>query len=146
MAAVIGLINAGLAAAIAIPSLAFLADPLRHKHAAGPWIPILDEGELADGETKYVTFEMLVEDGYMRTVRNASVYLHRKGRKIVAYDPTCPHLGCHVEFRSARNRYICPCHGGVFDSEGERISGPPPRGLTKVPIKTEQGRLWVRKA
>lgn len=142
----VGLINAGLAAAIAVPALAFLVDPLRQKRPAGDWIPVLGEVELKDGETKYVTFEQLVDDGYMKSVRNASVYLSRKGRRIVAYDPSCPHLGCHVEYRERRDRFICPCHGGVFDNEGERVSGPPPRGLTKVPTRIEDGRIWVRKA
>jgi Rieske Fe-S protein len=25
--------------------------------------------------------------------------------------------------------FMCPCHGGVYYSNGERASGPPPRGL-----------------
>jgi hypothetical protein len=24
---------------------------------------------------------------------------------------------------------MCPCHGGVYYANGERASGPPPRGL-----------------
>lgn len=146
MGGLIGLINAGLAAAIAVPAVAFLLDPLRQKRAEGTWIAVLDEGALADGETRYVTFEMLVDDGYMKSVRNASVYVTRKGRRLTAFDPSCPHLGCHVEYRARKDRFICPCHGGVFDSDGERVSGPPPRGLTKVPLKAEGGRIWVRKA
>ena len=146
MAGLIGIINAGLAAAIAVPAVAFLLDPLRQKRSPGQWVPVLDESALADGETKYVTFELLVDDGYMTSVRNASVYICRKGRRLTAYDPSCPHLGCHVEYKKRKDRYICPCHGGVFDSDGERVSGPPPRGLTKVPLKTEAGRIFVRKA
>ncbi|MBB6053846.1 ubiquinol-cytochrome c reductase iron-sulfur subunit [Armatimonas rosea] len=146
MGSLIGLINAGLAAAIALPALAFLVDPLRRKYATGDWIAVLDDSALAEGETKYVTFEMLVDDGYMKSVRNASVYVSRKGSRLVAYDPSCPHLGCHVEYKKKRDRYICPCHGGVFDSDGERVSGPPPRGLTKIPTRTDGGRIWIRKA
>ena len=146
MAGLIALINGGLAAAIATPAVALLLDPIRQRRAPSAWIPILDESALADGETKYVTFEMLVDDGYMKSVRNASVYVSRKGTRLVAYDPSCPHLGCHVEYKARRNRFICPCHGGVFDSDGERVSGPPPRGLTKVPLKTEGGKILVRKA
>jgi hypothetical protein len=25
--------------------------------------------------------------------------------------------------------FMCPCHGGVYYANGERASGPPPRGL-----------------
>ncbi|HEV2127319.1 MAG TPA: Rieske 2Fe-2S domain-containing protein [Thermomicrobiales bacterium] len=46
----------------------------------------------------------------------------------------CPHLGCTVPWISAENRFICPCHGSVYDYNGERISGPAPYGLDIMPV------------
>lgn len=142
----VGIINFSVAAAIIGPTLGFIGAPLKRKKEIGIWVPVLDERELKDGQTRAVSYQLDVKDGYMMTKRRYSVYLHRKGDKVVAYDPSCPHLGCHVEFKERKKRYVCPCHGGVFDEEGNRVSGPPPRGLTKIATKVENGRIWVYKA
>jgi Rieske Fe-S protein len=41
----------------------------------------------------------------------------------------CAHLGCPVEWFAESGLFMCPCHGGVYYSDGQRASGPPPRGL-----------------
>ena len=41
------------------------------------------------------------------------------------YSDRCPHLGCRVHYAARENQYICPCHAGIFDADGEGISGPP---------------------
>ncbi len=45
--------------------------------------------------------------------------------EIVAFSNVCPHLGCHVHYRPSEQRFVCPCHQGVFDLEGNPIAGPP---------------------
>jgi len=37
--------------------------------------------------------------------------------------------------------YICPCHGGSYDQEGNRIAGPPVRGLDRYQFDIVNGRL-----
>jgi Rieske Fe-S protein len=34
-----------------------------------------------------------------------------------------------VEWFQESGLFMCPCHGGVYYANGERASGPPPRGL-----------------
>lgn len=41
------------------------------------------------------------------------------------FSSRCPHLGCRVHFVPSENHYYCPCHAGVFDSDGVAVSGPP---------------------
>jgi Rieske Fe-S protein len=41
----------------------------------------------------------------------------------------CAHLGCPVSWFPRSGLFMCPCHGGVYYENGERASGPPPRGL-----------------
>lgn len=41
------------------------------------------------------------------------------------YSDRCPHLGCRVHYTAGEDQYLCPCHAGVFDADGEAISGPP---------------------
>lgn len=47
------------------------------------------------------------------------------GTEIVALSDVCPHLGCKVHYDGARGKFICPCHGGVFEKDGTAIAGPP---------------------
>lgn len=51
--------------------------------------------------------------------------------QIVAYDNTCSHNGCSVQWAAASGVFECPCHGGKYSVQGAVIAGPPPRGLRK---------------
>ena len=47
------------------------------------------------------------------------------GEGIVALSDICPHLGCKVHYDAASAKFLCPCHGGVFEKDGKAIAGPP---------------------
>ena len=52
------------------------------------------------------------------------------------------HLGCPVRFVEASQRFICPCHGGVYDFQGKRIGGPPVRPLDRFQTRVRaRGRV-----
>ena len=38
--------------------------------------------------------------------------------EFIAISTRCMHLGCPVRYVEASARFICPCHGGVYDFEG----------------------------
>jgi Rieske Fe-S protein len=47
-----------------------------------------------------------------------------------------------VEFQSVTPAgYGCPCHGGQYDPEGNRIAGPPVRALDRYAFDVVKGRL-----
>jgi Rieske Fe-S protein len=52
----------------------------------------------------------------------------------------CAHLGCPVEWFQESGLFMCPCHGGVYYANGERASGPPPRGLYPCVYRVPQVR------
>jgi Rieske Fe-S protein len=60
--------------------------------------------------------------------------------EIRAFNAICTHVGCTVEFRSAEGDIFCNCHDGVFNLNGQNVSGPPPRPLQqyKVTIRPTQ--------
>jgi quinol---cytochrome c reductase iron-sulfur subunit, bacillus type len=39
--------------------------------------------------------------------------------------------------------FTCPCHGGSYDSEGNRTAGPPVRGLDRWTYKIDNGNLLL---
>jgi menaquinol-cytochrome c reductase iron-sulfur subunit len=43
----------------------------------------------------------------------------------------CMHLGCPVRWVDAAERFICPCHGGVYNVRGQVVGGPPVRPLDR---------------
>lgn len=54
------------------------------------------------------------------------------GRDIVAYSQICVHKGCPVNYNSAEETFVCPCHYSVYDpgKTGEVVIG---HASTKLP-------------
>ena len=53
------------------------------------------------------------------------------------------HLGCPVRFVEASRRFICPCHGGVYDFTGAVDGGPPVRPLDRFFTRVESGQVEI---
>jgi thiosulfate dehydrogenase (quinone) large subunit len=53
-----------------------------------------------------------------------------------AFDATCTHAACAVEWDAADRLLVCPCHQATFDPEGGAavLGGPAPAPLTNLPI------------
>lgn len=61
-----------------------------------------------------------------------------------AYDATCPHQGCTVNFVSAGIGFACPCHGSRFDAQGKLLAGPATRNLTSIPVTVRNGTVTTQ--
>ena len=73
----------------------------------------------------------------------AGLVVHTNGG-YVAFERACPHLGCPVLWSEAEQRIECPCHAAAFNViDGSVISGPPPRGLTPIPVVARDGRVYA---
>ena len=75
------------------------------------------------------------------------VFKDLSGREIVlvntsdglkAMSTTCTHLGCKVYWEPEQTRFFCPCHDGYFDSNGQVVSGPPPRPLDSYEVEVDE--------
>ena len=53
------------------------------------------------------------------------------GKFLQLLDICIGNFGCPVRFTPAAGRFICPCHGGVYDFRGIRTGGPPVRPLDR---------------
>jgi cytochrome b6-f complex iron-sulfur subunit len=52
----------------------------------------------------------------------------------------CPHLGCTVPWVGpvdSPNAFQCPCHGSMYNYEGERTGGPAPRPLDLMAVRVD---------
>jgi menaquinol-cytochrome c reductase iron-sulfur subunit len=66
-----------------------------------------------------------------------------KYNQYVALSSRCMHLGCPVRFVAAAERFICPCHGGVYDFRGMVAGGPPVRPLDRFYTRVQGKYLQV---
>jgi menaquinol-cytochrome c reductase iron-sulfur subunit len=63
--------------------------------------------------------------------------------RFIAISTRCMHLGCPVRYVDASQRFICPCHGGVYDFEGKVSGGPPVRPLDRFYTRVRNGKVEV---
>lgn len=76
---------------------------------------------------------------------DAAVLVRAQDGEYIAYSRKCAHLGCSVDFDSARRCLRCPCHQGVYDSRtGSVLYGPPPRPLDQIILQMRAGgEVWA---
>jgi len=66
------------------------------------------------------------------------------GRKINVMANACAHMGCPTRWSEEEKEIVCPCHGGLYDINGEHTGGPPPHGLWRYAFRiSEEGALFV---
>jgi menaquinol-cytochrome c reductase iron-sulfur subunit len=126
------------AAAFTLPALGFALGPL-FDHVPFTWQPVGKPEDFVN--STYVTRVITIVQGmgeagnsiaYVRT-RNPAVDVEPpdKYNRWIAVSSRCMHLGCPVRFVAAAQRFICPCHGGVYDFRGLVAGGPPVRPLDR---------------
>jgi cytochrome b6-f complex iron-sulfur subunit len=54
-----------------------------------------------------------------------------------AFNATCTHLNCTVQYRDDLQHIWCACHNGHYDLNGNNVSGPPPRPLEQYSVNTK---------
>jgi len=70
-------------------------------------------------------------------------FADERGADFVALSTRCMHLGCPVRFVAASQRFICPCHGGVYDFTGKVSGGPPVRPLDRFYVRVRNEQLEI---
>lgn len=84
-------------------------------------------------------------DGSVTFLEEERVFLVRQGNTFRCLSAICTHLGCTVD--RAERGYHCPCHGSVFDDQGNVKSGPAPRPLEWFLVTlSKDSRLLVDKS
>jgi nitrite reductase/ring-hydroxylating ferredoxin subunit len=83
-------------------------------------------------------------DGSVTFLEDERVFLFRKGNTFRCMSAICTHLGCTVN--RANQGFHCPCHGSVFDDQGNVKSGPAPRAMAWFQVTlSKDNRLVVDK-
>jgi menaquinol-cytochrome c reductase iron-sulfur subunit len=140
----------GLAsAAFGLPPLGFALGPNFSQTVPHVWQDVGPEGDFnkASYVQKVIDLVPAVGDSGKGTV-----YVRKYSKAVdggttdqpyVAISNRCMHLGCPVRYVQAAQRFICPCHGGVYGPLGQVDGGPPVRPLDRFYTRVENGRVQI---
>ena len=77
------------------------------------------------------------------TVGGNPVEVFREESGVTARLLRCTHSGCVVKWNADSRRYLCPCHDGKFDENGNVVAGPPTGPLRLMPVVVTETRIVV---
>jgi Rieske Fe-S protein len=141
------------AAAFSLPALGFAVGNALFERPPVRWQAVGKPGDFTNDTyvPKVITLVTGIGD-----VGKTTVYMRARNEAIdpkpnppgyneqfVAISTRCMHLGCPVRFTQAAARFICPCHGGVYDFQGIRTGGPPVRPLDRFYTRITNGQVEV---
>jgi Rieske Fe-S protein len=135
----------------------------------------IDLGPLTDFPSGQFVITTFVEDPAAGEVSRRTAYIRYNGLlkgqpSFTIISNRCAHLGCPVQPNGpvgkkptrvvtdkAGNELLklttvipagfgCPCHGGQYDTEGNRTAGPPVRGLDRYQYSIKNGHLVLGSA
>ena len=139
----VGLGAAG-AAAVVVPAAGFLIAPLFEKEP-GTWRTVGRKEEFRIGETNLVTYLDGSPLPWAGVTAKSAAWLRREAEdEFIAFSVNCTHLGCPVRWEAGAQLFLCPCHGGVYYRDGAVAAGPPPRPLSRYPVRVEQGVVQIK--
>lgn len=145
------ILTGGLSAIASLVVAAPLLDYLLGKRTKEvKWAPLGSLDDFPLDETRQVAFDNPIRQPWDGMVARAAVYVRNEGQdaagepKFLVLAVNCAHLGCPVSWFPQSGLFMCPCHGGVYYADGERASGPPPRGLFHCVWRVRAGRLEVQ--
>lgn len=137
----IGLATAGM---IGIPSLVVIFGPIFERQPQeAVWRPIGSVDNFPVGEMLKTSIHSPHED-WSRAMREKAVYAWRPTEEeVIVYSRSCTDLGCPVTWDPGSECFFCPCHGGIFSKNGERMAGPPKRPLYRYASRIIKGVIEV---
>jgi Rieske Fe-S protein len=131
--------------AMTVPALAYIIGPALQRGKTEDWVRLGPTSKVELGTPTLFKTTVERQIGWIKNQDEISVYiLTGNGRDYIALSNICTHLGCRVRWIADQQQFFCPCHNGVFDQEGNVLSGPPPRPLDRFTVKVENSEMFVQ--
>ncbi len=141
-------------ALVAIPGVGYLAGAVRRTKAkTDDWVSLGEVKDFPENETRLAIIpadENPLAQPWDGMSAKTGVYVRNLGRgadykqNFQVFAINCTHLGCPVEWFPQSGLFMCPCHGGVYYENGDRASGPPPRGLYQIDWRIQDSHLEIQ--
>jgi menaquinol-cytochrome c reductase iron-sulfur subunit len=128
---------------VASPLIGYFLSPA-WKKSTPLLTPIARTSDIPIGQPTFVTYEQRIRDGwYISTLSRGTWVVNKDGKQFIAFDPRCTHLNCPYYWDKEKQQFLCPCHDGLFDIDGNVTGGPPPRPLDRLEITIDEGNIMV---
>ena len=158
-------LGAVIGVVVTVPAVGFAVLPAflkQHQHEA-------DLGPITDFPEGQFIVATFIRDPSQGDITRRTAYIRNNGLlkgvpSFTCISNRCAHVGCPVQpggpvFDNKKQTvktkngdvtltpvlpaagFICPCHGGSYDQEGNRIAGPPVRGLDRYEFLIRDGHL-----
>jgi menaquinol-cytochrome c reductase iron-sulfur subunit len=159
-------LGAVIGGVVAVPALGFMIAPAFVNQSAKS----VDVGPLSNFPEGEFTITTFLRDPAQGEVSRRTAYVRNNGvvkgqPSFTIISNRCAHLGCPVQpggpifdDKATTTKtgpgeevtiipmlpaggFICPCHGGAYDQEGNRVAGPPVRALDRYDFEVRNGHL-----
>ena len=136
-------LSAAAGAVVSIPIIAYLLSPLINP-APELWrdLGLIDDYQV--GQTVERAIQAPSPVPWAGTTSQTAVWVRRNATtEFTVFAVDCTHLGCPVRWMPDANLFLCPCHGGVYYSDGTVAAGPPPKPLPRYTNRIQGGHLQI---
>ena len=129
---------------LGIPLVGFVVAPI-FRRTTGKWISVGNIGDYEIGKTVSVTITDPSSLPWAGITAKNALWLRRINEgEFIAFSVNCTHLGCPVRWLADAALFMCPCHGGVYYSDGSVAAGPPPKPLIRYDVRTASGQVQIK--
>ncbi len=133
----------GLAGIIGVPSIITAFSPLRTRGEVQLWSVVGPVESFPIGKVRQANVDVQRNDR-TASLREKGVFVwHSEAEGIVVYSRDCTDLGCPITHDPGSNWFFCPCHGGIFSTDGRPQAGPPNRPLYRYTTRIRGGILEI---
>jgi menaquinol-cytochrome c reductase iron-sulfur subunit len=134
------------AAIVGLPVVGFVIAPLFRK-LPNIWIPVGKVDDFAIGKTVNVPFPDPSPLPWAGITAKSAAWLRRVSNgRFVAFSVHCTHMGCPVRWLPDAELFMCPCHGGVYYTDGTVAAGPPPKPLVRYEVRVVNDQVQIKAA
>jgi menaquinol-cytochrome c reductase iron-sulfur subunit len=147
------LVSGGIATmAFTLPALGFALGPIFEDTTPTRWQAVGPEDDFNDETYVPRVINLVPEVG---DPGKTTIYVRRfnpeRDKEVegqdtqpyVAISTRCAHAGCPVRYIQASQKFVCPCHGGVYGFEGNVEGGPPVRPLDRFYTRVTASRVEI---
>ncbi len=129
---------------VAVPIIGFIIGPIIRRFPA-IWRPVGRIENFRIGQTVKVDFRDPSPLAWAGVTAETAAWLRRVSEnEFIAFAMNCTHLGCPVRWLPEAELFMCPCHGGVYYSDGRVAGWPPPRALFRYPVRVNGGVVEIQ--
>ncbi len=137
----VGLVTAGI---VGVPALINVFSPVVERRRGERWQPVGPVASFPVGTVSPTTVDVPQRRASATSISEKGVFVWREALDdVVVFARNCTDLSCRLIWDPGSEWFFCPCHGGIFATDGERMAGPPQRPMYRYAHRVRDGVLEI---